>query len=344
MSPAGVRFLLNSLVPRARWWLQNRLRPGALILHYHRVADLQDDPFRLAVSPGHVDEQFEVLRRQTHPFTLVELTRRVRADKLPPRAVVITFDDGYADNLYQARPLLDRHELPATVFVASGYLDQQAEFWWDDLERCVLCPSQLPARLELRLANQTIAWELDLEDLPADSAAAWHLGQGPRSARQLLLDRLYQALQPLDTEQRNDALRQLQAWSGVGTGVRPDHRPLNLSELQAFPAGLVEIGAHSVGHPALAALSREQQQAEIRGSKTALEAVLGSPVESFAYPHGSHSAETVNLVRQAGFIQACSSRPGRVEQGADPFRLPRLEVRNWDGDRFAKWLQTWLPR
>ena len=68
----------------------------------------------------------------------------VSGGDVPSAGVVVTFDDGYADNFHNAKPLLERYEIPATVFVTTGYLQDQREFWWDELERILLQPGTLP--------------------------------------------------------------------------------------------------------------------------------------------------------------------------------------------------------
>ncbi len=91
-----------------------RLFPGTVILLYHRVADLAQDPFGLAVAPAHFREHLSVIRRYSRPISLRQLLSELRNGKLPRRTVAVTFDDGYADNLYAAKPLLEQSDVPAT--------------------------------------------------------------------------------------------------------------------------------------------------------------------------------------------------------------------------------------
>jgi peptidoglycan/xylan/chitin deacetylase (PgdA/CDA1 family) len=110
-------------------WLRSRFAGGALILGYHRVAEARHDPDRMCVSPRHFAEQLEVVRGCARPVSLAQLVSYLADGRLPPRLVAFTFDDGYADNLSHAWPLLERFEVPATLFVATGYIG--GSFPWD---------------------------------------------------------------------------------------------------------------------------------------------------------------------------------------------------------------------
>ncbi|HET9531812.1 MAG TPA: polysaccharide deacetylase family protein, partial [Blastocatellia bacterium] len=125
---------LEKLLGSARL-LRKRLDRRAVILMYHRVAEVRSDPWSLCVTPQHFAEHMEILRRHARPISLRELTGALREGSVPRRSVVVTFDDGYLDNLKNARPLLERYDIPATFFIATGYLGGEREFWWDELER-----------------------------------------------------------------------------------------------------------------------------------------------------------------------------------------------------------------
>jgi len=90
---------------QAARWLKYRFHSRALILMYHRVTELPNDPYLLAVTPKHFAEQMEAIRRYCIPMRLGELVDELQDGNIPNRAVVVTFDDGYADNLHQAKPL-----------------------------------------------------------------------------------------------------------------------------------------------------------------------------------------------------------------------------------------------
>ena len=139
-------------------------------------------------------------------------------------------------------------------------------------------------------------------------------------------------------------LDELRGWAGAEPTCRPSHRPLSVEETLALADGeLVEIGAHTVTHPALGPLPPSSQREEIVQSKARLEDLLGRPVMSFAYPHGDYTAETVSIVREVGFARACSfTFAGLVHPSTDPFRLPRVQIQDWDGEELARRLSAWF--
>ena len=139
---------LKTLRQSARW-LRSRLVPSALILGYHRVAEVHSDPYQLCVTPRHFAEQLEVLRRYSRLISLQEVIQGLEQGSLPEKAVALTFDDGYADLLYNAKALLERYQVPATIFVTTGYLGDK--FWWDELAGDGHSSTVIPTRYELLL-------------------------------------------------------------------------------------------------------------------------------------------------------------------------------------------------
>jgi peptidoglycan/xylan/chitin deacetylase (PgdA/CDA1 family) len=120
-----------------------------MILLYHRVCESPLDPWQLSVTPRHFAQHLEVIRRKWRPMPLGPLVRALREGQRLERAVAVTFDDGYADNLLAAKPLLERYDIPATVFVATGCLEGGWGFWWDELESLLLRAGELPPTLDL---------------------------------------------------------------------------------------------------------------------------------------------------------------------------------------------------
>jgi len=302
------------------------IRSQVVILMYHRVFEASSDPWELCVSPKHFGEHLELLRRHYQVLSLHELVRLLRDGQLPKRGVVLTFDDGYADNLWNARPLLEKYETPATVFITSGSIDSPTEFWWDGLQRTLLHPKTLPKHLQLSVQDRLYEW-------PVTSS----------EDRQRAYAAIHQILQPLKPSNRNQVMNDLLAWSEMDPMARSDYLPLATTELiQLAQSEFVDIGAHSVTHPLLAGMSQANQTAEIAGSRQKLEAILGCPVDTFSYPWGNLTSETVEIVKAAGFEIALTSDGKAVEVGANPFRLGRFGVGDWGREKFKQHLNSFF--
>lgn len=336
---------LRTVVARARGWLT----PPALVLMYHRICTPERDPWQLCVTPSHFAEHLEVVRRHGPSMPVRDLTRGLAGGRAPRRAIVITLDDGYADNLHHARPLLERYDVPATVFVAAGYLGRPEGFWWDELERLVLAPVDVPPHLRLQVRGEaheySIAGGTRYTRHEQARDIGWRASTEAPTDRHRLFGELYRLLRPLTDPERRQALTDLASWSGVESRTASTDRSLTVTEVQALASdGLVEIGAHTLTHPQLSALSDEDQQAEIRRSRVVLQEMTGREVVSFAYPYGGRSdytAATVRLVRDGGFSGACATVPGVVRRVTSPFEIPRLHVEDCDGDGLARRLAHW---
>jgi peptidoglycan/xylan/chitin deacetylase (PgdA/CDA1 family) len=328
---------------------RGRLDEKVLILMYHSIAEKTADPWSLCVTPQHFCEQLEVLRKQARPVGLQELVRVLSGSGLSRRSVVVTFDDGYANNLYNAKPLLERYEIPATVFLATGCLGHRREFWWDELEKVLLQPGSLPEIFRLTLNGTTHQWHLG-ERAQYDEEAfqryrSWKAWEDPPTTRHSLYISLWQLMNPLLEGQRQSVLSEIRDWARYIPEARASHRPLSVDEVRLLEGNLIEAGSHTVTHSVLSSLPADWQRDEIYQSKKSLEGLVGHPVTSFAFPYGrqcDYTSETMALVRAAGFTCACVAFEGVVRGTTDRFQLPRFPVLDWDGEEFERRLTTWF--
>lgn len=325
-------------VERRSGWRREAGRAGALILHYHRVAHARSDLNRLCITPEYFAEHLAFLRSNAELVPLLELPGAV-ASWTPGsgRPVAITIDDGYADNLYSAKPLLEAYGAPATVFVVTGYLGSAAGLWWDELERLVT-ESRLPEDLAISVGGRH---RRVMTRIPWWAAIARLLRPG-RSVRGYLYRRLHRLLIGLSHAERNQALAQIRDQLDA-VQQTDDCRVLTRQELiELARSEVIDIGAHTVTHPLLAALPVKEQLWEIQEAKAELERILCAPVSAFAYPfgsRGSYTEETVSIVRRAGFAVGCTTLISQILPGADHHQLPRLSVGNWSGSELARQLQ-----
>lgn len=297
-----------------------------VILTYHRIADDAGDLWGAAIPPARFAEHVAAFAGSYELMTTGDAMRRLETRAaLPRRGLCITFDDGYADTLSAALPVLSAHGVPATAFVCSGYVDEPREFWWDELERLVLLPETLPGRIRIAADDARFIREPPA-DVLAGSAAA-------DTFKQRLHADLSGLIEPLSSSQRDGVMQQLREQLGQPRVVRTERRPLTAGELDSLAAsGLVEIGAHTLNHVRLGSRPVEEQREEIEGSKRRLQEMTGRRVESFSYPYGttgSFTADTERLVREAGFVGAVTTLLGTrvpwgsVARGSDRFALPR---------------------
>jgi peptidoglycan/xylan/chitin deacetylase (PgdA/CDA1 family) len=318
---------VKSLVRCARWARSRFVNRRALILGYHRIDDDPWDPYSLNVAPVHFAQHLDVLQKHANPVSLQTLVDGMRSGNLAPRSVAVTLDDGYVDNLHNAKPILAHRRVPATVFVATGYLGK--EFWWDELTRLCGPTKDLPQDLCLKVNGGKFDWRL----------------KGPINARlwkQLVLS-LHHFFSPLTEPERCNGLEQLRSVLGTSADDSAVTRAMTSGELRELvTGGLVEVGAHTVSHPFLPKLDIKAQQNEISESKKYLEGLIGRQIESFCYPYGLLTRKTAVVVRDSGFRCACATYSDIVTHGNDPFRLPRFLIPNWNGAQFARWLHRWI--
>jgi peptidoglycan/xylan/chitin deacetylase (PgdA/CDA1 family) len=297
---------------------------------YHRVAHSESDPWGLCVSPEHFAEQLAVLAQYADVVPLEEFTSSLRAGRHSRPVVSITFDDGYADNLHVAKPILARQGAPATVFLATGSIGTGRPYWWDLLTAAVLGPGRVPGRLELGPGPPAFSWSDGLLESG---------GRRGADARRRLHDALWGWLVDLDDDTRNMALEALVDWCGRRIGQESLALPMTATEVRSLVSdGLVTAGAHTVNHVRLTTIRGDLKQSEIGQSRSDCAALAGRLPACFAYPFGELDDDAAACVRETGYSVACTSEPDLVWQGADELRLPRIMVGNWAGEYFRRQL------
>lgn len=314
-------------------------RKRALIFVYHRVAEPLADPWGLCVSPERFAEQLLLFQGLADVLPLEAIVHAKSDRDLPDRPLVITFDDGYADVLLNAKPILEDLRTPATVFVTSGYLDAAGEVWSDELARLILLSDEDPLDLA-KLVNVHPDNSLD-----RDGAGSWYAWEPAGDLRQWLYRVLYDRLLHAKREIREAVLDQVRGWCGRKPEEAPPARFLTSGELTQLAASRwIEIGAHTVTHPVLAELEPARQKYEIEASKESLEALTGRPVRSFAYPYGKKShfnIHTMQAVQTAGLYCGCANYGRPVVSKTSRWALPRYQILNWQANFLAKEVSRW---
>ena len=292
--------------------------PRLPILIFHRVLAYPDPLFPAEVDARRFDRLMRIVARSFTVLTFGEALSALERNSLPTRPLVITFDDGYADNAEVALPILRRHRLAATVFVASGFLDG-GRMWNDTVIECI---------------RRTRLEHIDLTDLG--------LGRFPLSGvadRRAAIDAVLPRLKYLSLAGREFALEQLHRLAGLPE--LPRDLMMSSAQVLALQRSGMEVGSHTVNHPILTKLSEGDALKEIEDGRAHLQTITGAAVDVFAYPNGlpgrDYDASHVAMLRRLGIRGAASTAVGVAGTGSDPLQLPRFTP--WDREP-----QRWAAR
>lgn len=281
-----------------------------LIVMYHRViADPALDPFSLGmcVTREHFDDQISYLRSDFHPIGMSQAVAIIEQGRpLPERSVSVTLDDGYLDNLEHALPILERHHMPATLFVPTGGLLTDERLWWDRV---------------IHAFAATRKSEVDAAMVGLSTGARLSLARWSRTETvELVLGSLWE--RPLaETLARVAALERELLPSGVAPGGA---QRMNASQIVEMHRRGIEIGAHTVNHPNLTLESSASVRWEMETSRDTLQRLCGADISGFAYPAGWKDESTIAAARAAGFRYAVATTSGFSAAQRNLFSLSRV--------------------
>jgi peptidoglycan/xylan/chitin deacetylase (PgdA/CDA1 family) len=292
------------------------------VLNYHRILEATDPLLESEPDVAAFRWQMQMLAECFNVLPLSEAIELLGTPRMPPRAVCITFDDGYRSVHDLALPILKEFKLPATVFVTSGYVG--GGNMWND--RIIEAVQKVPAG------------QLDLSELGLGAYSLASLGD-----RQKTVSKLTEASKYLPPQARLDLIKRLE----ILVGEDLDHDLMLTPEMVVnLDRAGVEIGAHTISHPILTSLTDDSSRLEIAGGKKELEAIIGKPVSLFAYPNGKVDKDFdqrhARMAQEAGFSAAFTTAIGAVTAKQNRFQLPRS--RPWDktpfmfGLRLLRWL------
>lgn len=299
LSPAGARARLTVLI-------------------FHRVLPEPDPLFPDEVDAARFDELLGWVKSWFNVLPLDTAVRQLHDGSLPARAAALSFDDGYADNHDVALPLLKKHGLPCSFFIATGFLNG-GRMWNDTLiesvRRCRLPMLDLRGLVDGR--------GVDLGQHVLGDVAGCRAALGP----------LIERVKYLPPEPRAACVDAIAARAEVSP---PDDLMMSSDQVRALRASGMQIGAHTVSHPILAKLDPARAADEIGRSRDVLQALLGEPVDLFAYPNGRPGTDYLpdvhpGIVRELGFSAAVSTRWAAARRGDDVFQIPRFTP--WDRSR-----------
>jgi peptidoglycan/xylan/chitin deacetylase (PgdA/CDA1 family) len=315
---AAVRAGLDTLYFTGAHRLARRFIAGiGLILTFHRVRPPRPGAFQpnrhLEISPEFLDQTLSALG--AHDIDIVSLDeaeRRLRTRRTASRFAVLTFDDGYRDNLTFALPVLKRHRAPFTIYVASAFADGDGMLWWLALEASIAKSDWISATLDGRPQSYDCS-------TAAAKQATWNL--------------LHRRLVDERNEGRMRAIvREIATGAGIDPARQCREECMGWDELATIAGDeRATIGAHTVRHPILSRLSREEVRTEMEGGARRIAARLGRRPLHFAYPVGDAGAAATRefqIAAEVGFRTAVTTRPGVLfpEHADTLLALPRVSV------------------
>lgn len=293
-----------------------RTQTGALrILAYHRVVAEPWDTFPfdediISASPEAFEQQMRWAKRNFEVVSFRDLVACEQEKRpWPERALIVTFDDGYRDNYLAAFPILRELGVPATIFLATGYIGQSRLFWWDVVAYCLKQTAQSSAAL------------------PGFSEAPVDMGEA--GSRRKVIDAVLNWAKEVPEETRREFIEALPDRLGVPISTDAvSGMHLTWDEVRTMSQNGIEFGSHTVTHPILSRVDAEQLRHEVADSKAQIEQETGQPVHAFAYPAGTrHRRDEAarEMVKSCGYSFAVAYDQA-VEATPDPFTLPRIHV------------------
>lgn len=290
------------------------MRAQLTVLTYHRIAargaPCQFDRSVFGPTAEAFDQQMKWLAKYADPVGEADVISALRGKlKLPRRSVLVTFDDAYRDQFTVALPMLKTHGIPAIFFVTPGMIDESTLGFWDQIAYAV----NRTAEQVLHISNKTF----DLSDRTAATFAItkWVKSQ-PGNETFALTNEICERLKVFPAEKQIQAA-ELMTWSEIRE-IAQDKDACGFS-----------IGGHGLTHRLLGSLSRDDQEMELRTSKTLLEDKIGFPVKSVAWPAGSFNDETSTIARRLGYEALFSFESGFNKRTAlDPHEIKRIPAGN----------------
>lgn len=280
-------------------------RSHVAIIMYHHVTSGNNPLLTSNVSTEDFEKEIAFLSKLPILPLEVLADKLMQGQKLPTRAVCISFDDGYSDNYKYAYPILRKYNVPATIFLTTGYIENSDTFW-DDKVRFAI-------------------WNTNVERFTIDDLGFYRVRSA--SDRLQVMNRVIDHLRELSNTEKYPIVKKLLAElqveipSGFGDDIS-----LTWREILEMSNNGVSFGAHTVTHPILTKVSLEDAKTEITLSKKAIEENVRIPCTLFAYPNGCFNNELIRLVRDIGFTCAVTTIPRLVTNDADRFMLSRLDA------------------
>ncbi|MDI6645197.1 MAG: polysaccharide deacetylase family protein [Methanobacteriaceae archaeon] len=276
-----------------------------IILTYHRTGPMTDKWILNPLIHQEIfEKQMKYLIKNFNIISLNDLTEMIANGKIPEKAVAITFDDGYKDNYEYAFPILKKYDIPATIFLSTGPIEQKKLFWSDEVSYVLL-------NTELK--------SIDIEDI-----GTYQLNSDEDKIKASIS--VVEKLKKMENNKKEFIIKDLINLTGVNIPSRLGKQNiLSWNEIKKMNRNGIDFGAHTVNHPILTNIPLDEAKMEIMNSKNRIEEILNTEVKSFAYPNGDFNEEILSLVRDSGFNSSVTTISGLVNAVNDLYQLNRID-------------------
>lgn len=298
------------------------LKESLTVLNYHRIDDPNKDGFdtlkaNVSALPQEFERQMKYVSENFNVISCEYLAACLRGEStMPQYPALITFDDGYYDNLKNAYPVLKAHSLSAVIFLATSYIGGRKSFYWDYVSRCFYHTSRSYA------------------DLPVLGYRNWSSDE----EKQRVILEWVEAVKRLTEAEKNSAVQNLSHILNVRDMDQETSKMfLDWNDVRFLSQNGIEFGAHTVSHPILTRVSLDQARAEIINSKLKIEEEISKSVISFAYPNGGRadfSDDICKLTASSGIEVAFSLLAGPTRYSSvkkKPMSIRRIFLTHTDG-------------
>ena len=313
---SGILYLLTRI----------RLRGRAVVLTYHRV--IADEMLESShSSPGIIvrkdvfEKHLKIINNYLNPISIEQLQEYVAEKKpFPDRSCLLTFDDGWLDNYETAYPILKQYRVPAVIFLPFNYISNNLMFWQEELL--------------LRLTH------LLGSDNPNDCEFVKDLTATAHTPNNMQLREYVSKIKTKDYQDIDAVLELVRSRSKDNAMPVHYNRYMSWEQIIEMQRSGISFGSHSLSHRILTRIPREECTKELNNSKALLEAALGAPVTSIAYPNGDHDEQVEHLAKQAGYTLGFTTERGYTEHDTNALTVPRINIHNNSSDNKAMFLCT----
>ncbi len=313
-----INSILDGLFDLGIFSIPRQINPHLLtVLNYHRIVDSSVNDFHtfkpnVSASPETFALQMDYVKKHYNAIPVKHLAAWLRGERpLPSRAAIITFDDGYFDNLKYAYPVLKERGLTAIIFLATNYMGSNLPFYWDYAAYCICHTDKERVRLP---SGMDVSWTDSVSRDRAVNQWVWSVKYLPQDEKLRAMDDLSKDLG-------------VAVPSNAFVGLY-----LTWDQVRELSSVGIEFGAHTSSHPILTRASLSQVENELSVSKGRVQEETGKPALSFAYPNGGasdFSPEVVKLVQKTGFELAFTLMPGPTSYRSvkkSPLTIRRIYV------------------